>query len=382
MFSNPLGSYAVTTQDQMSWLTGGSNNSWDAKPKAAPKKSRYKTAPKTLVYKSLKEGAKFINDPEWKEIVENAAYGDFPAGFSTRREGIVYSYSDKKASINPSTDPYEAVFQTINFMRMVGGIKTKLDLENAREEFDQMVQQAEKDFNNQTWKDLKAKAKKFAISNFVDRLARSYHLSDDDRKLVHTLIFLGLNNGMIQTGDIDYRSGMVQSINGLVYDQSSQHFKLRDDLFSKVKTKAFKGSYPDYIYFSLHRQPIKNKKFKGFAEEWEKYKRDCRRQKMKAAGTNTFTRRETERAMISPYSLEYGEVQDSIDDRREDISTDNSIDLRIEPEAVCSESRINPDNLLLSPRVELPLKFPAIDEPHNLSTFDRPDTPPVILIIS
>ncbi len=367
--------YAITTQDQMSWLTAGSNNSWDRKPKkqTSTKKSKSKSAPKVLLYRSLLEGIKYINDPEWEEIIENAAYGEFPVGFTTRKEGIVYSYSDKKMSVNPSTDPYEAVIQTIDFMRTIGGIKTSMDLEKSRLEFDDMIKQAEDNFNNQRWKDLKAKAKKSAIGKFIDKMALDYNLNDDQEKILQTIIYLGLTNGAIKSTEINYSGGAINDINGLVFDREKERFKLTDEILRRVKIPSQKGFQPDYIHFSLYGQPPRNRKFKGFVEEWIKYKRTFDQQQSKNRKTYTSTLRGTERAVVSISSLEYEDARQSLDSLRASYSENRC------PNAAILESdiktRVNPNNLLLSPITELPLRLIHKRIP-------KTETPKLVLIIN
>nr|QBK90791.1 MAG: hypothetical protein LCPAC201_00920 [Pithovirus LCPAC201] len=371
--TSPFEAYAVTTQDQMSWLSTGSNNSWDSKPTKSPKKSKKKSAPKILLYKSLLEGVKYINDPEWKEIIENASYGEFPIGFTNRREGIVYSYSDKKTSVNPSSDPYEAVIQTIDFMRTVGGIKTTHDLEKSRKDFEDMVQRAEDDFNNQGWKDLKAKAKKSAIEKFISKMAKMYNLTEDCRKILQTIIYVGITNGAIKGTEINYHGGAINDINGLVFDPKNGRFKLTDEILSKAKISSQKGFQSDHTYFSLYNQPLRNKKFKGFVEEWAKYKRSVEQQKVKIRGANTSTLQETERAVVSMSSLEYEDVQQSLDSIRNSYVENYLIDdPMIES---LDQIRINPNNLLLSPRIELPLRLLPKQIPKS-------QTPKLVLIVN
>nr|QBK91355.1 MAG: hypothetical protein LCPAC202_03290 [Pithovirus LCPAC202] len=366
--------YAVTTQDQMSWLTTGSNNSWDRKSKKSKptKKSKSKSAPKVLLYKSLLEGAKYISDPEWQEIVKNAAYGEFPVGFSTRKEGIVYSYSDKKISVNPSIDPYEAVIQTIDFMRAIGGIKTTMDLEKSRQEFDDIVKQAEDNFNNQKWKDLKAKAKKSAIGKFIDRMAMDHKFTGEERKVLQTIINVGLTNGAIKGTEINYYCGAINNINGLVFDQKMGRFKLTDEILAKVKMPSQKGFQSDYIYFSLYNQPPRNKKFKGFVEEWIKYKKTFDQQQTKTRKTYTSTLRGTERAVVPVSSLEYENAKQSLDSLRSYSENYPPNSPMIESEG---QTRINPNNLLLSPRTELPLRLIPKQIP-------KKKTPKLVLIIN
>ena len=108
-------------------------------------------------------------------------------------------------------------------------------------------------------------------------------------------------------------------------------------------------------------------------EEWAKYKRSVEQQKVKIRGANTSTLQETERAVVSMSSLEYEDVQQSLDSIRNSYVENYLIDdPMIES---LDQIRINPNNLLLSPRIELPLRLLPKQIPKS-------QTPKLVLIVN
>ena len=247
-----------------------------------------------LVYPTILEGVEFISDIEWKEILTNTAYGNFPTGFVVRNEGLMYIYGSKKFSYTPTDDPLESVIVLIEFYQKQGSIKTTMDKKRELQEFVDSTNSEEELYLIETWNSLKQKAKNIAIRQFVDTMNEKYKLTKDDRDLLQTSIQLGCMNGSIDDLDIDYSVGKIHSVKKLDYDIDKRKFIFTapellmsntsdSNLKLSLNNATLKQCIPDNQYFEITSIDTQNltcissgntssqSKYKGSGENWNKY---------------------------------------------------------------------------------------------------------------
>jgi hypothetical protein len=222
-------------------------------------------------------------------------------------------------------------------------------------------------------------------------MASEYNLIDSDQKMLQTIIHLGLNNGAIKDTDIIYHQGIIEEISGLHYDPKVGKFIFVSEFPVKTRSRPSTQNkfVKDAIYFSATVESTeKNRKFKGFVGEFEKYKRDSERQKAKSKGISKSTSQETERAVISPLSVEYREKLESMDSLRSPFPDDEILEdeMTLIPDSSLLEMDLTNCNPLLSPKIKLPIFLEPPDQATQATSTLNYQTEtsgcPLLLIIS
>jgi len=291
-----------------------------------------------LYYESLLDGVDYIEDEQWAEILYDTAYGRLPRGFTIRKDGISYNAGGQRQVIMPPLDPEEAIEVVMDFFRTVGGIKTDDDVEIEQKSLIEARDKQNEEYTSLSWSKLKTGAKRNAVVRFANRIIDEYKVSKSLLPQLETLINVAINSGAIRSNDIAFAQGEIISINPLSFD--GYKFRLSDEAQSRIKLPLIKGVCPDNVYFNPYNNyshsSIKN--FSGFANEWQKFNQEVR----KNFNTNRTTRttRHSE-SMLSPNS------PNAISSIRRS-GWDDSID----PNIIFRPTNfdVNPDNPLLNPR--------------------------------
>lgn len=220
-----------------------------------------------IVYPSIYDGLEFVEDDEWYEILNNIAYGIMPKDFTSRHNGIVYTASSREKRYQPSVDPEEAVWGTIDFIREVGHVYTTADI-NIDEE---IVEEVCPDL----WKNVKNKKKQILIKNYKKAETKRLNLTSQQEAEMYSLMSIGLKNGTISDDDIVFKDGEIKDIKSLTFD--GQIYKFRQDASKRLK--VYSNVSKDSSKDSSQDKSAKNVKkirytgrFVSFDKAEEKYK--------------------------------------------------------------------------------------------------------------
>lgn len=178
-----------------------------------------------IVYPSIYDGLEFVEDDEWYEILSNIAYGIMPKDFTSRHNGIVYTASSREKRYQPSVDPEEAVWGTIEFIREVGHVYTTTDIDIDEE----IVEEVCPDL----WKNVKNKKKQILIKNYKKTETKRLNLTSQQEAEMYSLMSIGLKNGTIADDDIVFKDGEIKDIKSLTFD--GQVYKFRSDASKRLK---------------------------------------------------------------------------------------------------------------------------------------------------
>ena len=172
-----------------------------------------------ILYAQFIEASQYAEDPYWKVVFENLAYGLCPFGVyiskgflccSIKTKDFVYKI-DKKDSLILYTE-------TFNLLRNKAQITSSSDKTELYKHF-QTLEQELRDNKRISWSSIKKKSiKDNLIESFVLNMKTIYGLSPEKTRSLHSLIQLGLLFKTITNNDIIYEEGQIISIEGFEFD--------------------------------------------------------------------------------------------------------------------------------------------------------------------
>lgn len=224
-----VGSYAVATIQSRPWMT-----SVQSGPSTSVKPRKSKAQP-VIVHQIFMDCAQLTDDPLWKSVFENAAFGKFPRGF-TYREGVLsYKVRSKVFTFEMPQLAYEALPQCVDFMKRTGKISSKADQEQDRAEIEERLQN-QVTLDRCSWGDIKKKkVKALLISSYIEDTARAYHMTQKQKEYFKIVLNVGFSLGYLNKDDIVFEEGQVQNITGLVYDEALRKFVIDPSRTPKLK---------------------------------------------------------------------------------------------------------------------------------------------------
>ena len=254
-----------------------------------------------LIYPSILDGLEFVHDPQWADILHDAAYGIFPSGFASRNDGISCNVGGKRQSIIPSIMPEIAVDEVIEFFRSAGGIKTKIDIEMEQRILVDARRQQDEEYETLSWSKLKSGMKNEVISYFASNVSDKLNLSQNQRSDLETVVNSGLNSGAIRERDIIFANGKIIEIIPLYFD--GNYFHLTTEAILRSKLPIIKNVYSDDVYFDPNYKPPyqSSRKFNGFDSQWQKMKRNINKS-ITRSQTNRATSIANLKSSPSPYN--------------------------------------------------------------------------------
>ncbi len=260
------GGFVIFSGDKP-WYSANSNTT----PKEKPVKS--KTAVRTrasakgkpqVVYPHFEACIPLTDDPFWKDLLMEASLGSFPRGFRYQDEILTHRIRHKTTGKEfPRTmSPVETFRQLRKFLGESGAIMSELDIAaNKRQEEERISAMLSRRVT--TWSDVKVQAQKSTlISLYSGALAKQYGLNHLQSKSVEEKIRMGVLAGYFSSENIRIVGGIIQSIDGLLYDPETGSFEI-DIQKIKTKSKKPKRSNPEDEEENLNS---KNKLLKS----WEK----------------------------------------------------------------------------------------------------------------
>lgn len=209
------------------------NNCWESKEDKNCKKAR-----EDIVFEIFYNCIPHIEDEYWKEIFEQASQNRFPRLFTFQNGYLTYTNSNKRKKIKVSNIPQEAIPSCISFFQTHGGMFSNLDKSQMTLQRENNIDES-KLLENCKWTDIKRnKVKTLLIENYIDRLAKTYNISDKDKITLETTIHIGFMLKYFDNKDVVFENGRIQQINGLIYDSHQNNFIIDPKLeLSKSKKK-------------------------------------------------------------------------------------------------------------------------------------------------
>lgn len=210
---------------------------------------------KELLYPQFLEILKFEEDPFWKSIFEEMAYGICPYGSYLNKGFLCCNFKGKEFNYKIENSNDEKLYQDVkNLLFKKVGIQSSLDRIKNIEDF-KKSQEELSDILQNKWSSIKKKSlKDHFIENYVIDCKKTYNLTDIEVKKLLFLIHFGILFKKIQNKDIKYENGKILSIDGI---EISEDGKVNCDII-----------FSDY---ESVQSKIKFVEKQDFRELWEKY---------------------------------------------------------------------------------------------------------------
>lgn len=219
------GNYAVTTSKIRPWLS--------TPVTAAPAKSRRSKTSPIILNPLFEECANLTTDPYWTSIFHQAALGKFPRGFLYKDVYLTYKRGAKITRLEIPTVPVEALSACISFFTKTAGLMSTADQERARQEFEERMADT-LSIHSCRWDQIKKKVRDILIGTFVQEVAESLKLSENEENQLSTTIHLGFFLGYFQNKHVNYENGRIRSIGGLNQDPQTKIFSIDPSFVPKV----------------------------------------------------------------------------------------------------------------------------------------------------
>jgi|LauGreDrversion2_6_1035139.scaffolds.fasta_scaffold00703_6 hypothetical protein len=171
---------------------------------------------KTIFYPIFIKCLAFINDPFWRFVYEDMAYGRCPYGLYLQKNYLCCSIKNKEFSykIEPEKNPEEIYNETYSLLKQRVGLLSEKE----------KLAQREKAFRNRLtnkkdeWVSVKKKMiRDTLLENFVLQKSNNFDLSVNVAKKILSLLIIGLMFKTLNSKDIFYSNGFIQDINGFVF---------------------------------------------------------------------------------------------------------------------------------------------------------------------
>lgn len=195
-----------------------------------------------ILYPFFLECCSFVTDNYWRNLFEELSYGKCPYGtyisknfFNCNFKGKDFSYKlDKK---DPKTI-YEDVYNLLH---------NRLGLISENERLNKLKSSSESgDDKDIKWNMIKRKNKKeIIIDNYIINSKKKHNLSYEQTSFLKSIILSGLIFKTILTRDINFKDGVISSINGidfqegkiLINDRIKNYDYIKEKNSDKKKTK-------------------------------------------------------------------------------------------------------------------------------------------------
>jgi len=256
---NKVGHYAISTIKTQPWLTTSITQT--------SSKIRKSKNTNTVIFPIFLECAQLTTDPFWISFFTSASYGKFPRGFLYKDGYITYKKGNKMQQLEIPSSPIEALPVCMTFFSSMAGIMSQMDQVKARQDYDNTSMEFPS-LHNCTWMDIKKKKiKEMLINIYVDDLVQQYHLNDDQKNKVKSLINVGFILEYFSPQNIQFTNGRIQNIIGLEYNSSDKTFYINNAYLSKLPDQRKKKRDDE----SSEKKKVKDKKAPSFLRLWVKY---------------------------------------------------------------------------------------------------------------
>jgi hypothetical protein len=211
------------------------------------------TIKKDILYPIFLECSQFITDKFWDNIFEDLAYGKSPYGTYISKGSLTCKYKDKEfiyklEKKDPQilyTEIYLLLTKKLGLLSSQDKLNKKIDFENIENE----IKEGRKNWNSIRKKNVKD----LLIENYVISMKNKYFLNIKQAKYLLSIIFIGMIFKIITIKDIDYKDGIINSINGIEFKK--KEIILKKDIYD--------------IKYNVNNIIIEDKNL--MRSNWEKY---------------------------------------------------------------------------------------------------------------
>jgi len=171
---------------------------------------------KTIFYPIFIKCLSFINDPFWRFVYEDMAYGKCPYGLYLQKNYLCCSVKNKEFTykLEPEKDTEEIYNDTYHLLKFRVGILSEKEKLIQREKVLRNRLSLKKD----EWQNVKKKMiRDTLLENFVLNKSNQFLLSMNVSKKVLSLIIIGLMFKTLNSKNIIYSDGFIQDITGFVF---------------------------------------------------------------------------------------------------------------------------------------------------------------------
>lgn len=205
-----------------------------------------------------------IGDKFWVDKLTLASVNKFPKGFSYNDGLLFYRKGAKNLSIEISSNPYEAAYASIDFLRTHAGLFSAMDQQNS---LILQQQRAQETAQNITWGEANKKVQECMLSNYIVEMKNIMNLSPLEMKQLKQTIKLGISGKMLGKHNINVENNNVRSIDGLLWNSNTREFYLSPDL-KPINTRSYSRSKKSN---NIIIDPANKDTVPQFNFKWNKY---------------------------------------------------------------------------------------------------------------
>ena len=172
----------------------------------------------------------FAFDTFWKEILYNCACNRFPRGVkydqfkNTIRVRYEHAGQVKKETYPIPKDPYETYTLLMYIFKELLGLRSYYDIKFSRQELEEIRLKIDIDLDCE-WKKLKSRSmRNQLLMTFAVTEVNKRDLDVKYVKYLYNVIQLGFQFKQLTSNDVQYEKGVITSISGLEYNESTQEF--------------------------------------------------------------------------------------------------------------------------------------------------------------
>lgn len=171
-----------------------------------------------IIYPIFLECCKFT-DSYWSQIFEELSYGKCPYGSYINKNFLCCNFKGKEFSypIDITKTPeniYKEVYQLLHDKLGVSSNKQRLDKIKNMEESDT-------NWKHKKWNNIKKKnIKDIIIENYIIYNRKKFNLDNQNTFRLKNIITSAIIFKTITTKDINYNNGIIDSINGISFDEN------------------------------------------------------------------------------------------------------------------------------------------------------------------
>ena len=166
----------------------------------------------------------------WREILYNCACNRFPRGVkydqfkNTIRVRYEHAGQVKKVTHSIPKDPYERYVLLMYIFKELLGLRSEYDIKFSKQELEEIRLKIDIDLDCD-WKKLKSHSmRNQLLMNFVITEVNKRDLDVKCAKYLYNVIQLGFQFKQLTSDDVQYEKGVITSISGLEYDESTKEF--------------------------------------------------------------------------------------------------------------------------------------------------------------
>ena len=203
-----------------------------------------------IVYPIFLQSSQYATDKFWEKIFEDLAYGVTPYGVYVTNTTInCKTKTGNMTSViinfkNPKTTYTEVYEMFYNVLGIMSPCERKSNCDKLNE----------KNVSIETWSDIRKKnVKEILIEIFSIQMKKLYKLSVNQTRFLISIIYTSLLFKTLDTSDIKMINGMIESINGIDFDDG----KINIDL--------------DIYDIDTYEVNVSNQETNKMFDEWEKY---------------------------------------------------------------------------------------------------------------